>query len=117
MPERKSPKIYLDDIVESITRIQRYTRGMDREQFLKDIKTQDAVIRNLEIFGEAVKHLPDSFTGSYPKVPWKRISGMRDKLIHHYFGVSLEIVWETIQHDLPEIQPALKKIQSSIDEK
>ncbi len=60
MPERKSPKIYLDDIVESITRIQRYTRGMDREQFLKDIKTQDAVIRNLEIFGEAVKHLPDS---------------------------------------------------------
>ncbi len=75
------------------------------------------MIRNLEIFGEAVKQLPESFTRNYPDVPWKRIAGMRDKLIHHYFGVSLEIIWETIQHDFPAIRPSLKKIQSSIKEK
>ena len=117
MPEQKNPRLFLDDIIESVDRIERYTKGISRDQFLKDIKTQDAVIRNLEIFGEAVKQLPESFTLQYPEVPWRLIAGMRDKLIHHYFGVSIDIVWETIQHDIPAIRPSLKKIQLSIEDK
>lgn len=77
MSEPKSPRLYLDDINESINRIQRYTKGLSRDQFFEDTKTQDAVIRNLEIFGEAGKQLPESFTRNYPNVPWKQIAGMR----------------------------------------
>ncbi len=84
---------------------------MTYDDFAADTKTQDAVVRNLEILGEAVKNLPESFTAEYPEVPWRFIAGMRDKLIHHYFGVSLAIVWETVQSDIPALRERLKSVQ------
>ncbi|WP_456420003.1 HepT-like ribonuclease domain-containing protein [Methanocaldococcus infernus] len=80
------------DILEAINRIKIYTKGMDYEKFLSDIKTQDAVIRNIEIIGEAVKLLSPQIKEKYNNIPWKNIAGMRDKLIHSYFGVNLDIV-------------------------
>jgi uncharacterized protein with HEPN domain len=111
MPERPDIRLFYEDIIESIDRILRYTAGMTYEEFVSDTKTQDAVIRNLEILGEAVKNLPDVFKEQYPDVPWRVISRMRDRLIHHYFGVSLEIVWETIQTDIPALREQLRTIR------
>jgi len=83
---------------------------MSYEDFLRDRKTQDAVIRNLEIIGEAAKNLPSNIKERYPKIPWRALSGMRDKLIHAYFGVSLSIVWETIKNDLPVLKQQVESI-------
>jgi uncharacterized protein with HEPN domain len=119
MPERDSDvsRLFLEDICIAIDRIITYTSRITRSDFGNDPKTQDAVIRNLEILGEAVKNLPETFKDTYPFVPWKRIVGMRDKLIHHYFGVSLDIVWTTATEDIPEIRPVLLKIQKMENEK
>ena len=83
---------YLDDILESIEDIRSFTKGLTLDDFVKDKKTTRAVIRSLEIIGEATKKIPVDIRDSYPKIPWQEITGMRDKLIHEYFGVDLEIV-------------------------
>jgi uncharacterized protein with HEPN domain len=83
MPERSDIRLLCSDITEAIERILRYTSDMTYDEFLADTKTQDAVTRNLEILGEAVKNLLESFKERYPSVPWRSIAGMRDKLIHH----------------------------------
>jgi len=92
------------NILEAIAKIESYTGEMSYDEFIKDGKTRDAVIRNLEIVGEAVKNIPDDIKENYPDIPWKAIAGMRDKLIHSYFGVSISIVWETIKNDLPSLK-------------
>jgi uncharacterized protein with HEPN domain len=76
---------------------------------LKDRKTQDAVIRNLEIIGEAVKNLPAELTDKYPEIPWKNIAGMRDRLIHHYFGVNLKMVWGVVENRLEDLNQVVQK--------
>jgi uncharacterized protein with HEPN domain len=114
--DKDNPQFFVEDIFVSIERISTYTSGMNREEFGRDPKTQDAVIRNLEILGEAAKRIPESFKETHPEVPWKKIVAMRDKLIHHYFGVSLDIVWATVQNDIPEIRPALVKIHTTLQE-
>ena len=93
-------KVYLDDILEAIDRIRRYTAGMDGNLFRSDLKTQDAVIRNLEIIGEAVRQIPDEVRQQSPAVEWRKISGLRDILIHQYFGIDLEIVWDIVSQKL-----------------
>jgi uncharacterized protein with HEPN domain len=95
---------FLNDIQEAVRRINAYTAAMTYEQFLADIKTQDAVIRNLEIIGEATKGLPAALRAKYPEVPWKGMAGVRDKLIHHYFGVNLDIVWDVVTVELPALE-------------
>ena len=91
---------FLSDIQEATRRIKVYTAGMTYEAFLADTKTQDAVIRNLEIIGEATKNLSTELRTRYPDVPWKGMAGVRDRLIHHYFGVNLDIVWHIVTAEL-----------------
>jgi uncharacterized protein with HEPN domain len=96
MPPRES-KFRINDILESIEKICRYTDKMTFEAFSSDEKTVDAVIRNLEIIGEAAKHIPEEILKKYPNLPWPEMRGIRNVLIHEYFGVSLPILWETTQ--------------------
>ena len=105
---------YLEDIAEAIRRIQQYTEGLDSESFQSDLKTQDAVIRNLEIIGEATKNISDAYRQQAPHIPWRNIARMRDKLIHHYFGINLDIVWQVSQADLPVLLSTIDHILVSI---
>jgi len=114
--DREDPSLFLDDILGALERILMFTSEMTFSDFHRDIKTQDAVIRNLEIMGEAVKNLPESCKELHPEVPWARMAAMRDKLIHHYFGVSLAITWTTVKEDLPRIRPVLLKIREKLRE-
>jgi len=98
----------IHDIKEAIRRIISYTSKLKYDDFLKDFKTQDAVIRNIEILGEAVKLLSDETKEKYPNIPWKDIAGTRDKLIHDYFGVNIDIVWNIVKNEIPSIYSLLK---------
>lgn len=106
MPKR-DPGLLLEDIVGAILKIERYTAGMDQEAFRQDEKTVDAVVRNLEIEGEAARQMPEELAARHPGVPWRQISGLRNRIVHDYFGLDLEIIWQVIQHDLPQLKAAL----------
>ena len=88
-------------------KIGRYTSGMDQELFRQDEKTVDAVVRNLEILGEAVRQLPEGFLARNPEVPCRQIAGLSNRIVHDYFGLDLDLIWEVIQHDLPQLQARL----------
>ncbi len=99
----------VSDIKEAIERIESYTRDTKYQKFLKDTKTQDAVVRNLEIIGEAAKNISADFKRKKRDIEWKSIAGMRDKLIHKYFGVNLAIVWDVVKKKLPQLKNQIKK--------
>ncbi len=100
--------------MESINKIESYTLGFPEKEFRASNQIQDAVIRNLEIIGEAAKNVPADFRSKFPKIPWKEISGMRDVLIHQYFGVDLDAVWKVINDDLPALKQKIKEILKTI---
>jgi uncharacterized protein with HEPN domain len=100
----RDPGLYLDDILESCARIERYTAGMTPDTFRADDRTVDAVLRNLAVIGEAAKRLPDDVRRAHPEVPWRRIAGLRDMLVHAYFGVDLDIVWDVVANRIPELR-------------
>lgn len=102
----------LEDILEALERIQRYSVGLDLQQFATDQRTFDAVIRNLQIIGEAARHIPNSILQQYPDVPWRHMQDMRNILIHEYFGIDVGIIWQTIVHDLPTLRSQLENIRS-----
>lgn len=104
---------YLADTKEAILRINAYTEQLSYEQFLEDKKTQDAVVRNLEIIGEAVKNISEESKSRFPQIPWKDLAGVRDKLIHHYFGVNFDIVWNIVKQELPDVLSQLEEILKS----
>jgi len=101
---------YVDDIIEAMTNAIRFVENTRYEDFMKDAKTIYAVVRALEIIGAAVKRIPDSVKERYPEIPWRDIAGMRDKLIHEYSGVKLEVVWDTIKNEIPTLKPMFDKI-------
>ncbi|MFA7658724.1 MAG: DUF86 domain-containing protein [Candidatus Gastranaerophilaceae bacterium] len=112
--KKRNPVFFLKDIEMAVNKILNYTKNMDFDMFQNDEKTIDAVERNFEIIGEAVKNLPEKIKNSYTKVPFKQIAGMRDKLIHDYFGVDYEIVYKTIIDKLPEFKTQIEKIIKEI---
>ena len=101
---------YLKDIKMAITSIKQFIEGLDFNQFKNDDKTSSAVIRKFEIIGEATKNIPDNIRKQYPQIPWKDITGMRDKLIHTYSEVDLKLVWTTIHQRLPELNSIIEKL-------
>jgi len=107
---RKEPLIFLNHILESIRNIEEYSKGLTKEKLTRNIKVQDAIIRRIEIIGEAIKSLPTNFIKKYSEVPWKEIAGTRDKLIHGYFGVDLDIVWKIVREDISQLKKMVQGI-------
>lgn len=107
---KKNPIIYIEHIDASISKIKEYTNGIDEASFLANSLIQDAVIRNLEIIGEATKKLNEEFRATYSGVEWKKIAGMRDKLIHDYIGVDLWAVWAVVEKSIPTLSLQIKTI-------
>ncbi len=105
---------YVADIVDAIEKVESFTKGMTFETFEKDAKTTFAVIRAFEIMGEAVTKIPSSVRNKHKNIPWKEMSGMRNKLIHEYFGIKPRVVWKTIKQDLPKVKPYLQAILNDL---
>ena len=109
----KDTGVFLTHILESIELIEIYVKDMDKQAFLSDIEAQDASMRRLEIIGEACKNIPADFRKSHPVIPWKKIAGLRDVLIHEYFGADLGLVWSVIHNRIPELRSEIQKIVAS----
>lgn len=104
MKAKKDPEIFLEHILESIGEIEKNTKNLSEDEFFDLVTIQDAVVRRLEIIGEAVKNLPSSFKNKHLQIPWKKIAGMRDVLIYEYFGVDIDLVWKIVNKDIPKLK-------------
>ena len=110
MSKKRRDEDFLGDINEAMELISLYTKGLTYRKFLEDRKAQDAVARNLEVIGEASKNITAAFKAKYPDVPWRKVAGLRDKLIHFYFGIDYKIVWSIVKKELPKLRKQVKDI-------
>ena len=104
----RNARIYLEDIAECCAKILRYIEGMAQRELIGDEKTYDARVRNLEVIGEAAKQIPENIREQLPQIEWKKMSGMRDMLIHAYFGIDNDILWDVLQNKIPEIARTIR---------
>lgn len=107
---KREYRLFIEDILDSISKIEEFTTNMGFSEFLRDEKTKAAVIKKLEIIGEAIKNIPKYVKQQYKELPWSDMARMRDKLSHGYFGIRYEMVWGVIKERLPEIKPVIQKI-------
>lgn len=107
----KDDLIYIEHIIQAINKIIEYTKDISQFEFNKNEMIQDAVIRNIEIIGEATKNISNDLKSVYYNIPWKEMAGMRDKLIHDYMGTDVDVIWKTIEKDIPFLQSLIKKIK------
>ena len=113
---KRDCRVYLRDVLQAFRNVRQFIEGLSYETFISDRKTMSAVIRELEIAGEAAKQLPISVRKKYPQIPWSDMAGMRDKLIHFYFGVDMEIVWETVKVRIPKLEPLIQDVLNDLEQ-
>ena len=113
---KRDYKLFIKDILESIERMDEFVEDIDFDKFVQDDKTSSAVVRKIEIIGEATKNIPKHIRQRYKGVPWSDMAKMRDKIIHFYFGIDYEVVWKVIKERLPEIKPIIHKILDEMEE-
>jgi uncharacterized protein with HEPN domain len=109
---KRDPNLLLEDISAAIEKIERFIIGMDKGSFMADDKTIDAVVRNLEIIGEAARQIPKAFKEKNTNIPWDQIVGLRNRIVHDYFGLDLELIWYIITSDLPELRGKIQEIST-----
>lgn len=107
---KREPLLYLQDILTSLSRIEDYTESLSFGDLNNDWKTIDAVVRNLEVIGEAAKNMPEEILEQYPNIPWSNMVSMRNKVIHEYFGVDMDILWKTVKEDLAPLKEQIEEI-------
>jgi uncharacterized protein with HEPN domain len=107
--------VYIKDILQNMRDAEQFIQGMTYEQFVADKKTMNAVLRSIEVIGEAAQRVPDDVRAQYPQIPWKEMAGMRDKVIHLYFSVDNETVWLVVKERIPSLQPLLEQIVRNLE--
>jgi len=108
-------RLYIEDILDSIAKIEQYTKNINEQNFLADTQIQDSVFRRLEIIGEAVKNISNDIRNKYPEIPWRKIAGLRDILIHEYFGVNARRAWKVAKEDIPDLKQQLLKVRKDLN--
>ena len=113
---KRNRKLYLKDIFTAMESIEKFVEGMSFEEFVQDDKTTSAVIQKFEVIGEATKQIPEEMRQKYPQIPWKEMAGMRDRLIHFYFGVDYKLVWETAKRRIPQVKSLIEEMLKKHEE-
>jgi uncharacterized protein with HEPN domain len=112
---KKDPGVFLEHILECIDLIEEYSEGVSEAEFARSTPLQDMIVRRIEIIGEAVKNLPADLKREHPEIPWRDIAGLRDIVVHQYFGLDLELIWDVVKKDIPELKPKILKMMDEME--